>query len=441
MVSTRLSVLIALVLLIAKASAQTITTAAGNGSAGYSGDGNPATAAQLDHPFSIAVDAVGNLYIADRYNNCIRKVAAGIITTLAGNGAAGFSGDNSPAANASLSDPTGVAVDNSGNIYIADRGNNRIRKVNATGIITTIAGNGNPAFSGDNGPAVQAELNQPRGVATDANGNIYVADQSNHRIRKISAGVMSTIAGNGTQGFSGDGGAATLSQLNNPAGICTDAAGNIYIADVGNERVRKIDIAGTISTIAGNGSVIYNGDNGPATQASINEPLNLAIDSYGNIFIAEGYNHRVRRVNSSGIITTVAGTGIAGYTGDGGPASSAGLDRPYGVALGPTGNLYIADYNNNVIRLVTNPTTLPSTKGAEYRLHVWPNPNNGNFSLQAQTSVYPLDLVLYSPLILPVATIHIDNERPVEFHLQLPSGLYFLSTVGGPAYTLLAIGN
>jgi sugar lactone lactonase YvrE len=433
--------LIAITLLASRAGAQAITTVAGNGAAGYSGDNASATLAQLNHPFSVAADALGNYYIADRANNRIRKVAAGIITTIAGTGSAGFGGDNGPATAAAISDPTGLAVDNTGNIYIADRGNNRIRKIDATGTITTIAGNGNAAFSGDNGPAVQAELNQPRGVAVDANGNVYIADQTNHRVRKISAGVISTIAGNGIQGFSGDGNPATLSQLNNPAGICADADGNIYIADVGNERVRKIDITGTISTIAGNGSIVYNGDNGPATQAALNEPLNLAADIYGNIFIAEGYNHRIRRVNSSGIITTVAGTGTAGYTGDGGPASLADLDRPYGLALGLAGDLYIADYNNNAIRLVTNPTALATAKNRQCGLSLWPNPNNGSFSLQVQSDAYPLRLALYNAFGLQAADIQINDERPVVLHLQLPSGLYFLASGGTPLCTQLVIRN
>lgn len=439
MLSLRINTFIVLALLATNANAQLITTVAGNGTAGYSGDNTLATSAQLNHPFSIAADALGNYYIADRYNNCIRKVASGVITTVAGIGSSGYSGDNGPANAAALNDPTGVAVDNSGNIYIADHGNNRVRKVDATGTITTIAGNGNPAFSGDNGPAAQAELNQPGGIATDASGNIYIADQGNQRVRKIAAGVITTIAGSGVQGFSGDNGPATQASLYFPAGIATDANGNIYIADVGNERVRKIDITGTISTIAGNGSITYNGDNGPATQAAINEPLNLTVDSYGNIFIAEGYNHRIRRINSSGIITTVAGTGTAGYTGDGGPASSANLDRPYGVALGPAGDLYIADYNNSVIRRVTNPTATPLLNTLKCDLLICPNPNNGTFTLQASSSVYPLRLVLHNALGLPSAAITLTGEDPHSFDLQLPEGLYFLSLEGSSTGTPMTI--
>src|ERR1051326_5130759 len=243
-----------------------ITTVAGNGTAGYSGDGGSATSAQLNAPFSIAVDSAGNIYIAEWSNNRVRKVStSGTITTFAGTGAGGFGGDGGPATDAALNSPEGVAVDAAGNVYIADAFNNRIRKVDPSGIITTIAGNGNPGYTGD-GPALSAGLNDPSGVAVDKNGNVYVADNSNHRIRKISGGTISTIAGTGVGGFSGDGGPATKAQVFNPTHLTIDGAGNLYIADYSNNRVRKIDTSGTITTIAGTTTPTnqggYSGDGG-----------------------------------------------------------------------------------------------------------------------------------------------------------------------------------
>lgn len=435
----RFKIFIVLILLTNRVGAQLITTVAGNGTAGYSGDNAPADLAKLDHPFSIAIDQQGNYYIADRGNNRIRKVSSGIISSIAGIGSPGFSGDNGPATAASLSDPTGVAIDNSGNVYIADRGNNRIRKIDNSGTITTIAGNGNAGFSGDNGQAAQAELNQPRGVAVDGNGNIYIADQTNQRVRKIASGTITTIAGMGTQGFGGDNGPAVMALLNNPAGICVDQVGNIYIGDVDNERVRKIDNSGNISTIAGNGSIGFSGDNGPATQASLNEPLNLAVDNNGNIFIADGYNERVRRIDAGGTITTLAGTGTAGYTGDGGPASMALLNHPYCVALGPSNDLLIADYNNSVIRRVTNPTEIAIQRAPQYSTVLYPNPCDGNFNLQVVSATYPVECVLINFLALTIDHFTVANKNPSPVSLNLPDGLYLLSVNGSVACIKLVV--
>jgi sugar lactone lactonase YvrE len=220
----------------------TITTFAGNGTQGFSGDGGPATSAGLSYPGGVAVDAAGNLYIADTSNHRVRKVStSGTITTVAGNGTFGFSGDDGPATNATLSYPTEVAVDAVGNLYIADTGNLRVRKVSASGTITTVAGNGIYGFSGDGGPATNASLVIPRGVAVDAVGNLYIADYGNSRVRKVSSwGTITTVAGNGSPGFSGDGGPATSAALGYPRGVAVDAAGNLYIADTDNNRVRKV---------------------------------------------------------------------------------------------------------------------------------------------------------------------------------------------------------
>jgi sugar lactone lactonase YvrE len=329
-----------------------IDTVAGTGTAGYSGDGGPAIAASLYTPYGVAVDNSGNIYIADTFNHRVRKVnASGIITTVAGNGTAGYSGDGGAATAAKLNEPFRVAVDSSGNIYIADTYNYRVRKVNTSGIITTVAGNGTAGYSGDGGVATAANISYPVGITVDSSGNIYITDLDNYRVRKINtSGIITTVAGNGTAGYSGDGGAATAAKLNRSFGVTIDNSGNIYIADTYNYRIRKVNTSGIITTVAGNGTAGYSGDGGAATAAKLNYPREIGLDSSGNIYIADQGNNRVRKVNTSGIITTVAGNGTAGYSGDGGAATSASLRTPTGVAIDSTGNVFIADYGNNRIR-------------------------------------------------------------------------------------------
>jgi len=322
------------------AKAQTITTVAG----GDIGDGGPAPAALIKNPYGIAMDASGNVYIADFTSNLIRKVSTGgIITTVAGNGSGGFTGDGSPATLASLSNPTGVAVDGSGNIYIADQSNNRIRKVNTLGIISTIAGTGGPGYSGDGVLATSAELYNPHDVAVDVSGNVYISDASNYRIRKVNTlGIITTVAGNGSGGYSGDGIAATTTSLWLPQGIALDGSGYIYIADYYNSRIRKVNVSGIITTIAGSATAGYSGDERAATIAEIYEPNGVTVDVSGNIYIADLSNAVVRKINPSGIITTLAGNGSAGYSGDGGSATAAELKYPLDVAADASGNVYIA---------------------------------------------------------------------------------------------------
>ncbi|HMD69739.1 MAG TPA: hypothetical protein VKF41_00265 [Bryobacteraceae bacterium] len=332
--------------LIRKVANGVISTVAGSGGPGFSGDNGPATSAQLFFPGGVAVDSAGNLYIADSANNRIRKVSNGVITTVAGNGTQGFSGDNGLATSAELNFPAGVAVDSAGNLYIPEPYNNRIRKV-SNGVITSVVGN---SLSGDNGPATSAQLSSPNAVAWDSAGNLYIADSG--RIRKVSNGVITTVAGIGTFGFSGDNGPATSAQLNYPGSVAVDPAGNLYIADTGNHRIRKVS-GGVITTVAGNGTMGFSGDNGPATSAHLNYPRGVAVDSAGNLYIADSYNFRVRKV-SSGVITTVAGNGAPGFGGgDNGPATSAPLSLPRGIAVDSAGNLYIAEFNSSRIRKVS----------------------------------------------------------------------------------------
>jgi sugar lactone lactonase YvrE len=266
---------------------------AGNGSPGFSGDGGPAAQARLRSPTGVAVDASGNLYIADTDNNRVRKVSGGVITTVAGGG--NLLGDNGQATKAQLHGPTGVAVDAAGNLFIADSGDNRVRKVNAKGVITTVAGTGSPtpAYGGDNGPATSAQLNNPYSVALDAAGNVYIAELGDDRIRKVANGVITTVAGNGTEGFGGDGGPATGAKLCNPYEVALDAAGSLYIADFCNARIRKV-ANGTITTIAGNGTGGFGGDKGPAAEAQFTTPEGVAVDASGRIYIADTGNDRIR---------------------------------------------------------------------------------------------------------------------------------------------------
>jgi sugar lactone lactonase YvrE len=329
-----------------------INTVAGNGSFGSDGDGGAATAASLNAPTGVAVDAAGNVFIADSGNHRIRRVDAnGIITTVAGNGSSGFTGDGGAATAASLSYPQGVALDTAGNLYIADTGNHRIRRVNTIGVITTVAGNGSFDFTGDGGAATAASLSYPQGVALDTTGRIYVADSGNRRIRMVSAsGVITTVAGNGLYGFAGDGGAATAAVLSYPQGVALDAAGNFYIADTGNQRIRKVDAGGVITTVAGNGSFGFAGDGGIATAAKLGYPQGVALDAAGNLYIADQNNQRIRKVAPSGLIGTVAGNGSFGFAGDGGVGGAASLSYPQAAVPDAAGNLYIADTGNNVVR-------------------------------------------------------------------------------------------
>jgi len=282
--------------------AHIIDTVAGNGTLGYSGDGGSADQTKLCYPYGVAVDASGNLYIADMDNCCIRKVdTSGIITTVAGNGTWGYSGNGGPADQAKLCYPHDVAVDGSGNIYIADTYNCCIRKVDTSGIITTVAGDGTEGYSGDGGPAVQAKLHDPCGVAVDGSGNIYIADTNNRCIRKVdTSGIITIVAGDGTEGYSGDGGPAVQAKLHDPCGVAVDGSGSIYIADTWNDCIRKVDTSGIITTVTGDGTWWgYSGDGGPAAQAKLYNPYGVIIDASGNIYIADTYNHRIRKMGSS----------------------------------------------------------------------------------------------------------------------------------------------
>ncbi|MDR3702461.1 MAG: hypothetical protein P4L56_22625 [Candidatus Sulfopaludibacter sp.] len=405
---------------------------AGTGRSGYTGDGGPALAAQLNYPDGIVVDAAGNIYVVDRAAHVIRKISGGNISTIAGNGTSGYSGDGGPAAAAQLNGPTGITMDPAGNLYVGDTGNNVVRKIARDGTIATFAGNGNQGYGSDGVPATATSLNQPQGVSWDAAGNLYIADTNNQRVRRVAPdGTIATVAGNGLADYSGDnvGGTGIVSSSGDngpaikapvvlPTDVAADQSGNLYIADFGNSKIRTVSSAGVIATLIGNldgvppengqaaasirlngptgvavdsagtvyfteGSVgtgsglvqsdymvwkvadgiftafagtgenSYSGDGGPAVTAQIDTPGGVAMDSAGNLYIADSRNHRIRKMTPGGAIATVAGNGTAGFSGDGKSALNAQLNGPSGVAVDPSGTIYIADTNNNRIRVVT----------------------------------------------------------------------------------------
>jgi trimeric autotransporter adhesin len=345
---------------------------AGDGTYGDKGDGGLATLAAVQ-PYGIALDTSGNIYIADTNNFRIRLVTkcTGIISTVAGDGTGGYKGDGGLATSARFELPYGIALDASGNIYITDYNNHRIRLVTkSTGIITTVAGDGTQRYQGDGGLATSAGVFYPLGVAVDASGNIYITDSDSCRIRMVtkSTGIITTVAGVGTRGHQGDGGLATSAGLFNPQGVALDASGNIYIAD--SYSIRMVTKStGIITTVAGDGMEAYKGDGGQATSASLFYPFGVTVDASGDIYIADGNNNRIRLVTkSTGIITTVAGGGVKGDVGDGGQATSAYLHAPRGIAIDSSGNIYIATIGDNRIRMISHnrpaPTTPPVTSPA-----------------------------------------------------------------------------
>lgn len=335
-----------------EASTLVITTIAGTRVPGLAGDGELATQAKLAFPSDVAVDTKGNVYIADNGNHRVRRLGRdGIITTIAGS--TGFQSAN------------GCDVDVSGNVYIADARNQRVRRVRGDGIITTIAGTGTAGYGGDGGPAIQAALNIPKDVAVDREGNVYIADFYNHRVRRVGGdGIITTIAGTGMPGYGGDGGPAIQANLRGPNGITVDAKGNVYIADTGNDRIRRVGVDGIIATVAGNGTWGFAGDRGLATRATLAGPCGIVVDPGGTMYISDSYNNRIRRVGVDGIITTVAGNGTRGFKGDGGLATLAALSTPMGIAIDTnTWAVYIADtFNHRIRRIRLLSSTAPSLR-------------------------------------------------------------------------------
>ncbi len=410
--------------------AQIITTIAG-GTLGYSGDGGPAISSQLTYPEGVCVDDSGNVYISDAGNNRIRKISAstGFINTIAGTGTAGYSGDSGQAVNAEINQPIGIALSRlTGDVYFAEYGNNTIRKVNqSTGLISTVAGTGIAGYSGDNGPAINAKLYFPLGVCLDTLDNVYFSDAWYGRVRKVevATGIITTIVGNGISGYNGDGILATNAQLNYPTGVCLDDSSNLYITDCFNSRVRKVNaITGLISTIAGNGTSGFSGDGGIATSATLTSPAGVFVDDTGHVYISVPNNRRIRKVNAStGIITTIAGNGSGGFAGDGGLATDAKLNNPKSPFFDKQGNLYIADSQNNRIRKVVSNITAIKNSGGLSEISIYPNPANELVNITGitgATSIRMYDVI--GNLVMQKET---DVNTTIETN-QFENGIYLL---------------
>lgn len=422
-----------------EAQVQVITTFAGTGYVGYSGDGGAAIIAQLKTPSGISVDKTGNVYITDQNGSCVRKVdTAGIITSVVGNsGVGGYSGDGGLATAAKLYWPEGLSVDETGNIFIADQFNNVIRKVSAaTGIITTIAGNNALiGYSGNGGPATNAALWHPADVGVDRSGNVYFVDQDNSVMRKVNVatGIINTMAGiPDSAGFSGDGGPATAAKLNFPQGIAVDSSGNVFIADFYNSRIRKVNAAtGIITTVAGNGTGGYSGDGGPATNAEIYDASALAVDDTGNIYISDYYNSMIRKVSAAtGIITTIAGNGTAAYCCDCHPATAAEIYYPEGVAVDRRGNVYIADFGNSRVRKVSDSFYCPSLEIRKEALtpvfELYPNPSQGQFFVQLNNYQSHEKAEIYNTVGEKVFEKEIYSLQINIDLSNIPAGIYIL---------------
>jgi sugar lactone lactonase YvrE len=339
-------------------SAWVITTVAGTGTQGYSGDGGPAAQALLNNPFDLAYDVAGNLFFSDTYNHCIRRIDArtGVITTIAGTGAQGFAGDGGEATRALLNQPYGVVVDRGGNVYFADRLNGRVRRVDGSGIISTLAGDGSGKFSGDGGPAASAGLAEPNGLAFDATGkNLFIADVADHRVRVVdlATGIISTFAGTGEARHDGDGGPATRAGVFGARAVALAPGGALYILERQGSSLRRVR-DGVIQTVAGSGARGYAGDNQDARYAVFDAPKEMTVDADGNVFVVDTENHVIRRIDArTWVVETIAGTGVKAPGGDGGPARQAGLARPHGATIGSDGAVYIGDSENHRIRKLT----------------------------------------------------------------------------------------
>ncbi len=412
--------------------AQHIITIAGTGTAGMTGDGGPATAATI-RGSGIAYSS-GNLYIAAANNYKIRKIDSfGIISTFAGTGISGYSGDGGPATAAHIGGlGYTVGADASGNVYIPD--DYRIRKVSPSGIITTIAGTGINGFTGDGGPATAARIGMSQGIALDRIGNIYITMYLQNIVRKIdTAGIITTIAGNLTSGFSGDGGQATAAQLKGPSGVGVDSAGNIYINDQLNYRFRKVNTSGIISTVGGVGTVGYSGDGGLATAAQINQVFSTIVDTTGNVFVPDMLNNRLRIINPAGVISTFCGNGTPGFAGDGGPLSGAVIHSPNAITKDPAGNIYFVDGGNARIRMIVMNNRLVSfTSGLSTSLSVCANTSYDSLnSLLAATDPDTWDTLTWSMVSGPVhGTASVSYSVPNTGDTVTPHGLWYTPTSG-----------
>jgi len=408
--------------------AQTIVTVAGNGGGGYSGDNGLAISAQIS-PNSFTLDSSGNIYIADNTNYRIRKInTSGIITTIAGVGTMGYSGDGGPATIAEIGVAHGIIADLAGNIYFTEWANHTVRKINTSGIITTIAGTGLAGFGGDGGPATAAQLAAPGGLLIDKIGNIYVCEVLNNHIRKIhTSGIITSIAGTGVAGgYSGDGGPATIANLKYPSFCAWGPDGGLYFCQWPHAVIRKIDNFGIINTVAGNGTTGYSGDGGAATNAQLNHPTGIAVDTFGNIYISECFSHVIRKVDAAtGIIQTISGNGIPGYTGDGGPISAAQFRTPNYLFFDKLGNLYINDADNyRIRRIIYNPVSVNEVSSSQTEYLTFPNPATG--LLHVGNVITPVNYNLTNTAGAAVKQGKLTQTNNTIDMLGLPIGTYLL---------------
>ena len=426
-------------LLVGKVGGQIITTYAGGGAGSYPSDGGLATSAVLADPCGGIFDKHGNYYFVDGLGgHRVRKITpTGLITTIAGTGVQGFSGDSGLATFAKINTPQAVALDTSGNIFFTDHENNRIRKINAsTGVITTIAGTGILASTGSGGAATNASLGNPLDICFDKQQNLYVAEHYSGRVRKISpSGIITDFAGNGIagMGYGGDGGRADTTKIGNPGSVCVDSSGNVFIADLVNALILKVNTTGIISTYAGNSAgYLYNGDEIPATSAYIS-PVRINFDMLGNLFIAEYFNYRVRKVDFLGIIHTAAGIGTPGFSGDNGPATAAQFNYPSGIAFDKCNNLYIPETGSNRVRKVTFNTScgavaVNDVQTVEEGLSIFPNPVA---SLLHISNVQPgSTYILYEMTGRAIASGVLDKTDNEIYMGRMTQGVYLLQLVG-----------
>ena len=404
-------------------SAQTITTIAGTGVGTYNGDNIPAIGAQLNAT-GLAVDSHDNLIIAD-YDNCrVRKISDGIITTIAGSDSCGFSGDGGPATNAKLDHPISVAVDKFGNIYVADGNNHRIRKINISGNISTVAGGGPSYIDGE--PATAAALGQPTYVAVDTFGAVYTSVDIVYKIN--TAGNIKIVAGKSGASLLGDGGPATDALLTNTQGIAVDDIGNIYITD--ENRIRKVNAIGIISSIAGTDTCGFSGNGGPAINAAICNPIGVKTDRFNNIIFTDPahYNSCVRIISASGIINSIAGNHTFSYSGDNGPATDAGLNFPRDIAIDSRGGIYISDEANYRIRYITNAVAVRGFDDIQPGIVVSPNPSTGDFNIKATSAIdQDVSILFYNMLGQKIKQLTVAANISATVHLDAPPGIYYLS--------------
>ncbi len=422
-----------LLLINAKASAQgNIITIAGDGVTQYIGDGWPATNYSLAAPAGVCADNYGNVFVADYADSRLRRIDShdSLFTIGDTSGVPGYSGDGGIAVNAKFNNPNGMCIDAAGNLYISEEYNHTIRKIDKiTGLVSTMAGTGSAGFSGDGGVAIAAKMNQPAGICVDNSGNIYIADKGNSRIRKIkvATGLMSTVAGDTISGYSGDGSAATAAKLSYPKGVCVDASGNIFIADFGNNRIRKVDVnTGLISTFAGTGISGYSGDGGVATAASFRNPNNVFMDSHGNLFVSDFGNNVIRKIVPDGHISTIAGNGSTGYSGDGGPATNATFFGPTAIFVNDSDDIFIADGGNSVIRKIAHYTTVVNNVTLDQTCQVFPNPTTGKFAVTIE-NVSNGNIEIYNTMGRWVFSGYIQSATTTVDISGQPNGVYFVS--------------